>query len=487
MEKLRDFVFVSGSAHLDVLATVLSHKETVDKIGEVGIQFGGAAHNMAIYLGHRGVDCRFFGVMKDSVISSLIVKNMIGSGVDVDIDYRSDISDAAFSAHIVDKELHSAVSCTPVDGLVFVRERISLAMSGAKCVLLDTNLSVESINNIVAEANASGIPVFISVVSEAKSTKIANIVGKVDAVFMNQSEMDYLCAHGWQDEATDVRSIAQLKGCTFVVTDGGNGVSIVSPEKAIKFAIRKKVDDHVNTLGAGDVFAAEMVRQRVYERSEFSAAIEVSAREAISVMHQKSCHVGEENPLERQVGDMHADSSVDHLTGVLNRRAFEKAVASSVMQSADDGQALLFMDIDRFKRINDTYGHQAGDLVLSQFAEVVKSALRDIDVVGRWGGEEFVVMLPKSNAIVAEKIANRIRENVERTVIGAIGRSVTVSIGVARRCDGESIDSWVNRADQSMYKAKKTGRNKVVVSDELIGEGVALKSRTLCSDDELIV
>lgn len=156
----------------------------------------------------------------------------------------------------------------------------------------------------------------------------------------------------------------------------------------------------------------------------------------------------------------------DPLTGVLSRRASESRLADLVgrARSGEGELALLFVDIDRFKSINDRYGHAAGDAVLSAVARRFSAQLRSDDVLGRWGGEEFVALLPGAGEGVARQSGERIRRVVERepVMIDGIAIPVTVSIGIAvfdpAREDSRAL---LARADAALYRAKSNGRNRV--------------------------
>ena len=113
-------------------------------------------------------------------------------------------------------------------------------------------------------------------------------------------------------------------------------------------------------------------------------------------------------------------------------------------------------DIDHFKRINDTYGHQAGDEVLKRVAADAGGELRSADTIGRFGGEEFVIVLPDATAAVAMMVAERVRAAIEA---GGTNPRVTISVGVAELATGEQCESLLNRADQALYVAKREGRN----------------------------
>ncbi len=151
----------------------------------------------------------------------------------------------------------------------------------------------------------------------------------------------------------------------------------------------------------------------------------------------------------------------DHLTGAVNRRFFEEMLKKSIDLSARTGRplSLLFIDLDRFKSINDDFGHEAGDRALKATVDTVSADLRESDVISRFGGEEFCVMLPDTGEGAASEIAERLRSRREVSVIEGIDRALTMSLGVATLAPGDDAKSLVAKADRALYQAKARGRN----------------------------
>jgi diguanylate cyclase (GGDEF)-like protein len=163
---------------------------------------------------------------------------------------------------------------------------------------------------------------------------------------------------------------------------------------------------------------------------------------------------------------MSKEAVTDSLTSLFNRRYVQDVLKNRESLIKTDPRfhlSIMMMDVDRFKNVNDTYGHKAGDEVLKVIAGVIKHVVRDVDVVGRYGGEEFIVLM-HSPFDIAVKVAERIRKSVERTQVDTGSRrlSVTVSIGLAPFTPESSHEQVVKRADEMLYKAKNSGRNKVV-------------------------
>lgn len=157
-------------------------------------------------------------------------------------------------------------------------------------------------------------------------------------------------------------------------------------------------------------------------------------------------------------------ASTDSLTGLMNRRSMEAQVRRF---TANHGYAVLLMDLDRFKKLNDTHGHDAGDRALRVFAEVLKRSLRDGDRAARWGGEEFLVVLEGHTALTAFEVAERIRANLATAAQMEGPVAFTASFGVADSTMGTSFDQLVRIADDALYQSKEAGRDRVTIGDAL--------------------
>lgn len=155
-------------------------------------------------------------------------------------------------------------------------------------------------------------------------------------------------------------------------------------------------------------------------------------------------------------------SVTDILTNAYNRRYFTQQLDEEMERTkrAGSGFSLVMLDIDRFKSINDRFGHNAGDLVLKSIVELIKNRIRKIDTLARWGGEEFVILLPDTTVNKAAILAEELRESLRQMDIPDVDR-VTASFGVAGFCPGDTVDTLMNKADNMMYEAKAAGRNCV--------------------------
>ncbi len=160
---------------------------------------------------------------------------------------------------------------------------------------------------------------------------------------------------------------------------------------------------------------------------------------------------------------------VDPLTGLNNRRYLQTHVVGLMEQSAQKGRPLsaMVLDIDHFKKVNDAHGHDVGDEILKGFASRVRRVVRGADLLCRFGGEEFVIVMPETRLSTARLVAERVRARVAGSPFpirgGAETLTITVSIGVAESHGGESPDALIRRADQALYLSKSGGRNRVTV------------------------
>jgi diguanylate cyclase (GGDEF)-like protein len=172
------------------------------------------------------------------------------------------------------------------------------------------------------------------------------------------------------------------------------------------------------------------------------------------------------------IRELQGQVATDPLTGLLNRRAFESAlgrlikllpVSDDHRHGSLDSLALFFIDLDHFKRINDTFGHDVGDEVLKRVSACIQETLRDSDLVCRWGGEEIVVALPGLSNSGAIKVAEKVRKAIDRLTFSTTELRVTISVGVAATVLRMSQSELITQADQAVYKAKVNGRNRVVM------------------------
>lgn len=176
--------------------------------------------------------------------------------------------------------------------------------------------------------------------------------------------------------------------------------------------------------------------------------------------------LGREDALRRERDDLWALAYRDHLTGLLNRRYLDNALTDALASARAHGGPLsiLLFDVDRFKGINDRWGHAAGDRVLQEMASILRRTSRRQDVIGRYGGEEFLYLLPGRLLDEAVLQAERVRSDLARHPFTGPDESMTltVSVGATEAQDGDTPATLIARADHLLYEAKRTGRNRIV-------------------------
>ncbi len=165
---------------------------------------------------------------------------------------------------------------------------------------------------------------------------------------------------------------------------------------------------------------------------------------------------------EQMVQELRRLANTDGLTGLYNRSKIEQILTIEVLRARryKHPLSIIIADIDHFKTVNDTYGHNVGDVVLSGIASMMKQHVREVDTVGRWGGEEFLIVCPETTAEGAKKLAEKLRKKIEKHHFKDIGIK-TVSMGVSQIEADDWDEDMLKRADKNLYKAKRHGRNRV--------------------------
>jgi two-component system, cell cycle response regulator len=239
------------------------------------------------------------------------------------------------------------------------------------------------------------------------------------------------------------------------------GVLTVSPKTAAGTSCADS-DLHANSLASAHLTLLDNLGTvAIYYKSGQEEMFSTSLLVSITAPFSQAI----KNALEH--GKMRDLAMRDGLTGLFNRRIFDETLAQKIKTPDMRPVSLLLIDLDNFKQVNDTFGHQAGDLVLKTFAMILKESCRGHDLVARFGGEEFAIILSQTQPAAAYAIAQRIRNRLAKTVFTFDDQllQVTASIGLATCREGNSIftASLVKQADRALYEAKKTGKNMVCV------------------------
>jgi len=216
-----------------------------------------------------------------------------------------------------------------------------------------------------------------------------------------------------------------------------------------------------NIKGLDEDFFNRFIKGKVCEKITINGdAYWVFKKEEIYIIEKLTC-------LDEKLQKYEQEVLYDALTGCYNKKAIEEFLHKFIYNYSrykQGGFSILMMDIDFFKKINDTYGHLVGDMALKEMAKSVKSLIRKSDLCGRFGGEEFLLILPNTDLAGAIIVANRINEKVKNNVFVHEDQEVkfTVSIGVTTMQDDDDYCSLVQRADKALYEAKDKGRDTII-------------------------
>lgn len=237
-----------------------------------------------------------------------------------------------------------------------------------------------------------------------------------------------------------------------------------------------KLTNHIRKISDGNMDVEQIhVGHRKDEIGTLSQAFNLMHSTILRQLKELEAH---RNMLEQEVKDRTKElelankkldliSRTDELTGLPNRRDMNETIANEIGRSQRTHKpfSFIFIDIDHFKSINDTYGHACGDVVLKSVAQTVRSLLRKYDVFARYGGEEFLTLLPETDLEGAAVVAERFRKKIERMTVhyGDYSINVTVTLGVAKFDERLGADRSIQQADKALYQGKESGRNQVVI------------------------
>jgi diguanylate cyclase len=282
------------------------------------------------------------------------------------------------------------------------------------------------------------------------------------AALIEQAEIDNL--HAEHIQQRNERDSQQLQANLSELIQKLTTLAATSGEEATEYA--KALADSEQGIGAiTDAAGLQQVIQSLVRSTTAARTATEKLRSDLTASQT------EMQAMREQLGTLRGEALTDPLTGLRNRRGFEQAVAQLTRGSSDGlaGAAIMLADIDHFKRVNDTYGHLFGDQVLRTCGQVLTGAVKGRDVVARFGGEEFLILLPDTPAKGALALAEQIRLSFRKVRIRRTGREeaiepVTISIGVAVPAPAEAMESVIERADKALYQAKSDGRNCVRVA-----------------------
>jgi len=375
---------------------------------------------------------------------------------------------------------------TGIDLTDFLKESVGLEQEGMHNFFVDENMAVQlsvdtSLIDFASLAKDSSERIKIDVLFD-DSSDVALIRGLADKLHASTKQGEvlttwvnyrgekhllgiaYLPEVGWYDlTLMDERNLAVLHG--FIWLPVVFGVLFLVALLILNFFLQRWVLKPISELqhATEEIQHGNLAVDTPLVGEGEIAALAASFHHMVEVV-RKTNHDLEIRVRER-TEDLHRLTEIDPLTGLLNRRGmtdrFEKEVARQARQGGTMG--LLLLDLDHFKHVNDTYGHAAGDIALCAVANILNSMRRGYDHAGRWGGEEFLVLLPECSKEDLLNIAERIRAAVSilRIETGTQTFSFTVSIGAHHPSTPQTLDAMLQQVDKALYAAKSAGRNRV--------------------------
>ena len=237
---------------------------------------------------------------------------------------------------------------------------------------------------------------------------------------------------------------------------------------------QQKIENYAEKLSeTEDILEINVLLENLMQDTHTMQTEIVRSRESL-LQQRDSAESAQEKirKLQEELSELSETVRVDQLTGVLNRRGLDEAMTREISRAERGGQlSVAFLDIDNFKSLNDTYGHNVGDTALQHLAKVMQATVRPTDVVSRLGGEEFVILLPDTDVEAAVTTVQRLQRALTKQFFMGNNEKllITFSAGVALLKSNEKANVVIHRADQAMYLAKKSGKNRVMTENDLKG------------------
>lgn len=437
---------VIGAVNIDIFADTNKsfEEEGIDLPGTITIAIGGTAFNVYTSLCCLGFDCFFLSALREGSLFTYLVKSFFKeSKMKYDFIILPHLKESVFVALRYKGDLVRAVTSTSVEDVCsedFI-SKLSEISEPYNFVVCDCNLNESTLEAILKYVN---VPCYIQGTSEMKVTRLSKLSDsakeKIKAIFLNEREFERL------------KSISPLfRGpFTFFVTLGEKGVKVIYPSGEEKYFPPVRISEAESFSGCGDIFTAGVIYgfENGYDIDTsvfFGFGLVV---EKIRYSHANLIKRAHDSILEYAI-------PVDGLTGCPTRFVFE--LEKERFRRESRFYTVMFIDLDNFKRVNDTFGHLVGDKVLKRVAEIMRKQIRQEDRLYRYGGEEFLIVC-RTSPEGAFVIAERIRKEIEKEMKEKYG--VTVTIGISRIED--SIEEAIENADRKLYSGKFSGKNKVV-------------------------
>jgi len=447
-----------GSVNLDIFVDAHSSEFGIDRRGKFILSIGGTALNVASALKALGIDVTIVTALKrDSLFSSIMIGKLQNIGISANHIYMIDTSkESAFLAYRERGDLKLAINSTPVESVTI--EGLP-NLEGVRAIFLDFNNSTATIRNIVWQAYRKNIPVYTNLVSESKAVKLLSCpVNYFTVIAGNRYEIKAVLKNSSLRSINEISS--RYPSPLWLVTADCDGASVWQAGQCLASVCPPQTEKVTSYSGAGDAFLAGFLcGMAVYGLGVYDS-LAFANQVTASVLGKAHANLIDQAVLEG-VADLFYR---DKLTGLYTRKAMD------IIQLPRQ-YSVIALDIDHFKQVNDTWGHDAGDDILRGFGRIIKSCIRKGDYAIRWGGEEFVVIVSVADSEVVSSIAERIRATTENTHFhihhGGRQIRITCSAGIAitNSTHERSFSDVLKEADTKLYRAKQEGRNRVVLLD----------------------
>ena len=265
-----------------------------------------------------------------------------------------------------------------------------------------------------------------------------------------------------KDPIDKIVTLSEHMRCPCLITMGAQGAMYYDGKSAPIWRQPERIAAKGNRLGAGDGFLAAFLNamDALGEQANPEHALTRAMRIAVVMVRREHANLGTAKPLEQAFEELGAKAYQDPLTGLANRAGAHAGLDKRRGSPNMYPMSVLLLDIDHFKKVNDTVGHDQGDLAIKAVSAITKSCLRADDIAARWGGEEFVCFLTGTAPEEALSIAERIRDTIEHSDI-LPNWPITVSIGASLSQAGDTLEATIKRADEALYVSKQNGRNRV--------------------------
>jgi diguanylate cyclase (GGDEF)-like protein len=418
--------------------------------GTIDVRINGAGYDVATAIAALQAPCRFVTSLSTGRIGDLFRIDMDEVGLDAHIHPSEGLP---FSGSITwQKPKQTEIfSAHPAFKTNYPPTFITGALIGAEYVVCELGFTDATLDAICGAADEREIPlVWILRAADEVERLRANPRWHKHGVFIAP-----VATLAWENGALEVTNLLTQGALT--LSPEGDVVWLLEGSHRRSLPIARATAHPESRFAA--VTAAVINEMNAWKRSLTDAAVDCGP----AFQEWEDPIYTDAADLERKIASFYKNvENLEHdaLTGILTRGTAEKLLASRML---DSPLSMILVDVDHFKRVNDTLGHAEGDKVLIQVAKHLVKEIRKKDVAVRWGGEEFVVFLPGTSEEIAAIIAERIRVSLHQ-ITTEIG-SLSASLGVSEKRN-ESIDQWIHRADTRLYTAKKNGRDQVVAADQ---------------------